>query len=319
MFGNVRGLRDSISVKLPVDENGLTSRRCPNADCKSIFKVKFGTGLKGTNLPCHCPYCGHISEQSDFNTPEQIEYAKSVAIQQITSAIQRDLEAWGRELERSTRNGIISMSVDVTGHIHPIHYYQEKQLETQIICENCTLVYAIYGVFAFCPDCGVHNSLQILEKNLELVEKELALSLSGENKELEQILIDDALENAVSAFDGFGRATCVAFASKAVDPDKAKEISFQNISGARQRVQGTFNFDIAAIIDNTQWELIIRCFQKRHLLAHTMGVVDEEYITKANDSSAIVGRKIVIRSDEVKDLVKLLAIVGKNFHHNLSK
>ena len=39
-------------------------------------KIRFGTGLKGEELPCHCPYCGHKAPQEDFATPGQIEYAK---------------------------------------------------------------------------------------------------------------------------------------------------------------------------------------------------------------------------------------------------
>jgi hypothetical protein len=55
---------------------------------------------------------------------------------------------------------------------------------------------AIYGVFGWCPDCGVHNSLQILNKNLELARKELALAASAD-PDVATYLIGDALENAV--------------------------------------------------------------------------------------------------------------------------
>jgi hypothetical protein len=75
----------------------------------------------------------------------------------------------------------------------PIRYYREKQLETEVVCENCTLRYAIYGVFGWCPDCGVHNSLQILFKNLELASKELALAETVDN-EMAHHLVGDALE-----------------------------------------------------------------------------------------------------------------------------
>ena len=237
MMRNLRGMGNQIRISLPTDENGLTSRKCPNSDCEGVFKVKIGTGLKGSNLPCHCPYCGHKSDMGEFNTPEQIEYAKSIAINQITNAIKRDIQTWGRQLERSTRNSFIKMSVDYKSHPRPIQYYQEKQIETFVTCEVCTLEYAIFGVFAFCPDCGTHNSIQILNKNLELVEKEVAFAGSMEDAELGKRLIEDALENAVSAFDGFGRATCSAFADKSSDANQAKEISFQNIVNARNRVQ----------------------------------------------------------------------------------
>src|SRR3989304_3148654 len=150
MMRNLRGMGNQIRISLPTDENGLTSRKCPNSDCEGVFKVKIGTGLKGSNLPCHCPYCGHKSDMGKFNTPEQIEYAKSIAINQITNAIKRDIQTWGRQLERSTRNSFIKMSVDYKSHPRPIRYYQEKQIETFVTCEVCTLEYAIFGVFAFC-------------------------------------------------------------------------------------------------------------------------------------------------------------------------
>jgi hypothetical protein len=61
-----------------------------------------------------------------------------------------------------------------------------------------------------------------LTKNLELANKELALAGSVD-KELADHLIGDALENVVSAFDGFGREICL---------QKDADIRFQNLSGA---------------------------------------------------------------------------------------
>ena len=252
-----------------------------------------------------------------FNTPEQIDYAKSVAINQIKDAIGQDMQSWGRELEGSTRNSFIKISIDYKSHPQPIRYYQEKQIETFVTCDLCTLEYAIFGVFAFCPDCGTHNSLQILNKNLELVEKEIALAGGIEDTEIAKRLIEDALENAISSFDGFGSATARAYSNKASDPDQAKEISFQNLEGARKKVQTIFGFDLAGDIDTGDWVFVVRCFQKRHLLAHTMGVIDEEYVKKAHDLQAVAGRKIVIAPDEVIKLVGLLRAIGKNFVDNL--
>jgi len=202
--------------------------------------------------------------------------------------------------------------MEFKGHSHPIRYYREKQLETHVICENCTLEYAIYGVFAFCPDCGAHNSLQILGKNIEIVEKEITLASNTEDKELAERLVEDALENAVAAFDGFGRAVCTAFSSKATTPQLAQDISFQNIQNARARVNDLFGFDLAAGLDTDKWDTVARCFQKRHLLAHKMGVIDEEYIKKAKDPGAIAGRKIYIQPEEVIELAGFLRTIGKN-------
>ena len=89
----------------------------------------------------------------------------------------------------------------------PISYCYAKKLETDVVCDGCTLVYAVYGEFAFCPDCVSHNSLTILKKNLEFVGKMLTLAESQE-RELAERLVGDSLENLVSAFDGFGREVC---------------------------------------------------------------------------------------------------------------
>jgi len=53
-----------------------------------------------------------------------------------------------------------------------------------------------------------------------------------------------------------------------------------------------FGFDFADGLGSGEWDGACRIFQKRHLLAHRMGVVDEEYIQKANDPGAVAGRKI---------------------------
>ena len=68
----------------------------------------------------------------------------------------------------------------VEGRPHPVQHYRESQLETEVVCEKCSLRYAIYGVFAYCPDCGEHNSRQILNKNLDLAGKQLGLAESIE-------------------------------------------------------------------------------------------------------------------------------------------
>jgi hypothetical protein len=295
-----------------VDENGLAGRECPNPDCLSYFKIKFGTGLKGENLPCHCPYCGHTAGHDKFWTQDQLEYARTIMLNEVQKALKADVKDWDRNLRQMSRNSFIKLSMEYKGRSHPIRYYREKQLETSLVCDNCTLEYAVYGVFAFCPDCGNHNSLQILDKNLELVEKEVVLSKSADDKELADRLLEDALENAVSSFDGFGRAACTAFSNKANDPKKAKTITFQNIQVARTRIQEQFSKDIASGLKDDEWGFVIKCFQIRHLFAHKMGVVDNEYIERSKDSKAVIGRKISISSNEIIDLIRLLKFVGRN-------
>jgi uncharacterized C2H2 Zn-finger protein len=142
--------RMEVSVTLPRDEKGLTARECPK--CKKVFKVKTGTGLTGKNLPCHCAYCGHVARHDHFYTKEQINYARSVAMGRFREILHDEL----KKLEFDTRpQGPFGISISMKLKPHspePIRYYYEKALETDVICDQCTLVYAVYGEFAFCPD-----------------------------------------------------------------------------------------------------------------------------------------------------------------------
>jgi len=307
---HLKQLGDSFTIAIPTDEKGLTGRECPNPDCLGYFKIELGTGLEGEDLPCHCPYCGHTESPDHFWTTEQIEYAQSVAINRITQALKQDIQAWDRDLRRRTRGGFIQLNVEYKGTPHPIRYYREKQLETEVICESCTLHYAIYGVFGYCPDCGIHNSLQILNKNFEFARKEIGLAATIEDSDFSAYLVANALENAVSAFDGFGREICRVHAAKASDPNKAENLSFQNLVRVNDRLQQLFGFTMATALDIDDWEFVCRCFQKRHLLAHQMGVVDQEYIDKTHDPEVVVGHKVPIIADEVGALMQHLEVLG---------
>jgi hypothetical protein len=305
---HLRNLGSQFSISLPPDEEGFIGRECPGSECEGYFKLQPGTGLRGENLPCHCPYCGHRAGSDKFFTKAQAEYAKSVVMRQVTGALLKDLRSL--EFNHRPRGALgIGISMKVTGQPTPIRHYREPKLETEVVCDRCTLRYAIFGVFGFCPDCAVHNSLQILNKNLELVQKLLAIAETQEAK-VAQHLIENALEDCVSAFDGFGRETCRVFAEKADLLKKVVEIRFQNIASARARVKEQFSVDFAATVAHEDWKHIMRAFQKRHLVAHKMGVMDEDYLSATGDSPSLLGRKVSIAAEEVRELVVRLQFLG---------
>lgn len=310
---------EEISVPIKPDEDGFTGRECPQEECEGYFKIEFGTGLEGEGLPCHCPYCGHTAGHDQFWTKEQIEYAKSVAMRQITGAVRRELKKLEFDYPARGMFGIgMSMKLKPGAPV-PLRNYREKRLETEVVCDQCTLRYTIYGVFAYCPDCGAHNSRQILSKNFDLAIKELDLAQEVEANDLAEHLIADSLENVVSAFDGFGREITRVNAQKADDPARAAKLSFQNLAGVRTNLQALFGFDLAGDVSPDAWQLAVRCFNKRHLLAHKMGVVDQKYIDATNDPSAVVGHRTTITADEVRRLVDVVRTLGDHLSEGVSR
>ena len=315
---HLRRLGNRVSISIPADESGFTGRECPQSDCEGYFKIEFGTGIEGEGLLCHCPYCGHADGHDEFWTKEQIEYAKSVVMRKITDALHKDLKKLEFDHRPQGAFGIgISMKVD-PGRRTPIHHYRERQLETEVVCADCTLRYSVYGVFAFCPDCGQHNSLQILDKNLGVVGKMLGLATGAETA-LAEKLTENALEDCVSAFDGFGRELCRVHANRARNPARAERMRFQNLEGARTDCLDVFGIDLAADLPPEEWRAVITAFQKRHLVAHKLGVVDQEYVVKTGDTRAVVGRKIGIDADEVKGLARTINTLAPRMRASLRK
>lgn len=291
-----------FSVSIEADEDGYTGREC--SECKKYFKIKFGTGLPEA-ADCHCPYCNHIKLQKEFFTKQQIEYAKSVAINKISGDLLKKI----KRLERKPkRNQFISIGIRVKGRPTPITYYSEKELEEKISCNCCTLEYTIYGIFGFCPDCGIHNSKQIVNANFDLVLKMLSLAEKTES-DIKSKLIENALEDCISAFDGFAREHC----------SNVKKISFQNIAVAHNKMLSDIGVDISRGLNPQQWNFTVQQFQKRHLLAHKMGVIDDEYIKKTNGNLSIIGRKVSITEEDVCKLVDNLKIISVNLFHGIQR
>lgn len=304
MTRHLRRLGNQFSVSLPTDDEGYLGRECEK--CRSYFKIVPGTGLAGIST-CLCPYCGHKAEQSDFATQVQNDYAKSIMTQKVMGAVSKDLKDMARSFNRKFSGGLLSLKMSVTSRPTSIRQYVEKELETRVECNACTLKYAIYGVFGFCPDCGAHNSLQILEKNLELAKKGIALAENNNDEDLKSHLVGDALENAVSAFDGFGRQVVAASAAGSLYETQAAKLTFQNLDATDSRLSSIFGFTLHDGVTIDEWTLLVRCFQKRHLLAHKMGVVDEKYLAATGDRSAIVGRKAGLTAVEVTSLIDAVA------------
>lgn len=293
----------NFSVSIEPDADGYTGRECPK--CEKYFKIKFGTGLPGAT-DCHCPYCNHVESQKQFFTKEQVEYVKSVALNKISGEL---LQVMKKAERRPDPRAFISIGITVKGSPTPIIRYAEKELEERVSCSSCTLEYTIYGAFAFCPDCGVHNSLQIINANFDLVIKMLDLAEMAPPAVMPK-LIENALEDAVSSFDGFGREHCAGQAFK---------VSFQNIESARDKLQRAIGVDIADGLDVAEWRFACEQFQKRHLLAHKMGIVDAEFLGRTGGSPALLGRKVDISDENVRNLVKHLRVMASKLYSDIAR
>lgn len=140
---------------------------------------------------------------------------------------------------------------------------------------------------------------------MEVVDKTISLAKNME-QDISTSLIENALEDCVSAFDGYGRELCRIYAHCASTQVNVSRISFQNLDQAPESVKKAFGFDLARLFENDAWLEVCRLFQKRHVIAHKMGIVDQEYLSRTRDTSVVEGQKLHIQANQVHKLKDLL-------------
>ena len=47
-------------------------------------------------------------------------------------------------------------------------------------------------------------------------------------------------------------------------------------------------------------------FQKRHILEHNQGIVDEKYIQNSKDTSYKIGQRVVIKKEDTEQLLYII-------------
>jgi len=294
-----------ISINIPLDDEGMIGREC--LKCKRYFKLKPGTGLP-TDY-CHCPYCEYEGKSDTFWTPAQIEYAESIAMNEALNRIinpsLKKLEKTFKDLERSSRNSLIQFKVKISGGDFsvPVKFYKEKELETTVTCNNCGLVFSIFGVFARCPDCKNINAFLIYEKSLESIEKQLEIvkkpDIPNEIRENSLIFI---LSSCVSTFDALGKE--LRQKKPNLYPKKPKNL-FQNLYVLNQGIDGYIEKK------HPDFEFLLKLFQVRHIYEHNLGVIDGDFVKKLPYFKTNLGKKYKLHENEIATFISYMKELGK--------
>jgi len=313
------GRMKQISVPIEADKDGYLDRECPNEECLFQFKVDeqdWKDIFKDEVI--YCPLCRHEAKSSSWWTKEQLELAEEEATKHILGRIDNAIERGARRFNSSQpRNSFINMSVTVKGtkpylYILPIPSKEEMQLKIQ--CKVCHAKYAVIGSAFFCPCCGHNsaeetfdNSLLKIEskiKNIPIIRKAVETISKDEAETTCRSLIESSLSECVVAFQRF----CEVTYNKRKPEIKLKFNAFQNLEVGAEYWQNLYGESYKDWITSSQLTKLNELFQKRHLLSHTEGIVDQKYIDKTNEETYKVGQRIVIKE---KDVLELLELVKK--------
>jgi hypothetical protein len=86
---------------------------------------------------------------------------------------------------------------------------------------------------------------------------------------------------------------------------------FQNHSEGSALWRSAIGKGYEAMLTAGEMSELEALFQKRHLIAHRNGIVDQEYIDKSGDRTYTIGQRLVIQEATVMRLADLLSTLAK--------
>jgi hypothetical protein len=289
-----------VKVTLPTDSRGFLGRLCPSADCRQYFKLKPGTGLPTSG--CRCPYCGASGDTQAFSTADQIEYAKSIALRQFAEPL---LRQFGQNMQ-GTRGGLIEIKFSMHTPEFRIHHYRDADVETDATCDHCGLEFAVYGVFALCPDCGKLNAFSVFRKSIEACGRRLKLLDLEDTKgddELARSILRDALTSSVSAFDALGKK--LREVAPQVFPAKPRNL-FQNFYALDAALRANGQGITDRLGSQQRSSRLLLLLQVRHIVAHNSCVIDDDFIKNVPSYASSRGRLYRLSRAELEETLGLL-------------
>jgi len=303
----------NLSIKLPTDRDGRLARECPAEDCSpGYFKVKLGTGLSGQD-DAYCPYCRQRAAANDFATQEQARYAKDLVLREAHQRIRgmmRDALGLGASGRRSLGGGLLSIELrDRSQPLPPVRRPFEDEVRRDVICPHCTLDQTVFGLATWCADCGQDIFLTHIVAELDVAR--LMVGDIGRRKELlgKRVAskdLENCLEDLVTIFEAALRAMvrrALALRGESSEQVQARlqkiGNAFQSIRRCREHMKDVLGFDLGAA---PLWDRLAVAFEKRHPVAHNLGVIDRKYLERVQVAEA-EGREVRIDGAEIEALI----------------
>lgn len=310
-----------ISIDLPLDEKGCIDRRCPSQECGNHFKVVFDDWRdKVPNERAICPYCRFEHDPQEWNTPEQDEYIRSVGFAHVQGMIDRAMQSDSRRhnmRERSRpRRGLIdiSMTMDFKPGPRPLIVPLEiaEALRQDFACEACACRWSSLGSSFFCPACGHNSAAVMFDRTAETVRRlvEHIPGITGgipdpdTAADVVRQIMEDQLGRLVGAFERLGEALSETVPAARRAPRKGNV--FQRIDDASDWWRQSVGSGYDTWLQPGELVRLRVLYQRRHLLVHRQGIVDQAYLDKSGDSAYRLSQRIVVRADDVSALVGLL-------------
>lgn len=262
-----------------------------------------------------CPYSGIIAEDDAFTHPED----QKAAVEIVRHAVMKDVEDEFARMfsgfsRGQSRNSFIKIDASVQKRYRPKPRFARRDLMRELVCDHCGRDYGVFAIGLFCPDCGAPNLRLHFAREVELVgaQIDLADGLNEAQEELAYRILGNAHEDVLTAFEAtqktvylYGMAQRPA-GSPAV---KAVKNDFQNIDRGKARL-AELALDPFDTLSPEEVDLLALNIQKRHVIGHNLGIMDEKFAAMA--SNAKVGETVQIVGEDIRVFAMLCQKVIDN-------
>lgn len=305
---------EQSAVSISADDENYFDRECPAQECLAQFKVLMEDWKnKVRDEEVFCPFCGHAADAQKWWTQEQLNHVRGVAAACIEGAIGGALRIDAQKFnQRQNKGGFISMSLRVGSRpqLVPIPYAAAAPMRLKITCGDCGCRYAVVGAAYFCPSCGANAAelvfdltIQGIRQSLEAVDAIRAAIPDADTAENTcRLIVESALQNVVTAF----QRNTEALYARVMPTTKIRRNAFQNLTEGSDLWVAAIGHGYDQHLVTVELEQLTTVFQQRHLLAHTQGVVDDDYIRKTGDTRYKSGQRLVIKRESVAEALTLV-------------
>ncbi len=297
----------SVLTFIQSDEQGMWGRNCPR--CQKYFRTNH---VNGVNDITYCPYCSQAATSLAFVSKEQRIYVTA-----FYDALMRAVIG-----KTNTELNI----AEITDETPAWHYSEEKQ-QVHFVCdtEHCQNETDILGDgYGYCPRCGRTNGRKIfLERmnEMSLRWEHTRMAISGEAER--GAVWEDMTEKCVKQFEAFAkhlRAKLLHFPMTSNRRRELEGVNFQRPFQADESLTRWFDIGLfewhgnptipKRSVPKSALPFIRRMLQKRHILMHNLGVVDQDYLDKSGDTDVRLNERIRVSTEEIRRFIESIQAMG---------
>ncbi|MEK7727467.1 MAG: hypothetical protein AAB354_03585 [candidate division KSB1 bacterium] len=269
----------TFNIAIPTDADGFVGRACDAPGCKQYFKIY---------VPDHgdflyCPYCGTRFSRNSLLTSPQLQYARKAAIEEARVYAINEFQKMMKNAFRGSKN--ITYKPGPSPRKKTIQpHYEEREVDTEFRCAECSIRFQVYGIFGYCPGCSCEN-LQIYDANWANIKRKLDAEPDRDRQ------LRHAYGDLVSTFE--------VFCSRKAKRLTQETGNFQVLFDARKFFKDHAAVDILANVVGPELLALRRVFQKRHVCIHAGGEITDRYVKMIPEDAKLLGTQVALTVQEL--------------------